>query len=118
MHLLSALLTAVLASSVPNAVAERPKVEYVEVEGEPCLQPVVRGPELTRDDYRQAMARWLEAKYPGAPVPRWTTLLTLPPGSDGNSTCGVRFVSETAFIETGGRTVEVCFDVGWTEGKV
>ena len=63
------LAFALASAAVPNVVPERPKVEYFQAGGMDCLQPIVRGTDLSLGDYRAAALRWLEAEYPGCRVP-------------------------------------------------
>ena len=103
------LVALVLASAVvPNTVPERPKVEYFQVGGMDCLQPLVRGTDLSLNDYRAAALRWLEAEYAGCRVPYWQTWLDLRPVGGGP----VTYATETAMVETSPSSViRVCFDV-------
>jgi hypothetical protein len=107
------LVTTVLLVSLPaiaggtaNTVPERPKVEYMRVEGEDCLQPIVRGTDATSKDYSRAAHHWLEVEYPGRRVPFWQTILRL----DGPDS--VKVVSQAATVDLGPtEVIKVCFDV-------
>lgn len=95
-----------IAGETANTVPERPKVEYVRVKGEDCLQPIVRGTDATSKDYYRAADRWLEVEYPGRRVPFWQTELIL----DGSPL--VEVVRHAATVDLGPtEVIKVCFDV-------
>jgi hypothetical protein len=90
------------------------KVEFAEVEGHPCLQPVVRSADADLQDFRVAERRWLSDHFPGEPALRWQVLLVSVPDvhRDGQyATTTVK--SESTHIHLAdGWEIEVCFDVG------
>lgn len=105
-------------ASAPEAVPPKPKVEYSRVEGKDCLQPAVRGSDVTPQDYLDAEQRWVNAAYPGAHIPGYESILTLVPPSAADPVGMQRVVhtTDTVTVVTGPRqTVRVCFDVNVTE---
>lgn len=103
----------------PEAVEPNPKVEFVEVEGLRCLQPLVRTADAKLSDFRAAEQRWLAEKYPGCTVPRWETVIVLVPGQDPEAKPeAVTVQRETAHVhEDDGSTVTVCFDIDLAESE-
>ena len=110
--------TSTFATDAVSA-GDRPKVEFVEVEGQRCLQPVINAAPVERADYRAAELRWLASKRPGAPAPRWETITVLsprPPADDEphSSTVG----RETAYLDgVVGPGATVCFDINHLQSK-
>ena len=92
-------------------VEERPKVEFVKVEGQECLKPVVNAEVVEFADYRAAEKRWLAREYPGLAVSRWETKLLLPPEQDSAEQTVQR---ETAYVATPSGSVAVCFEINFT----
>ena len=94
---------------------ERPKVEYVEVKGQRCLEPVVNTDDAQVSDYRAAARRWLAKKYPARVAPRWETVIILSP-QQGTDEREKTIKRETAHVQAFGRLpIEVCFDINLTE---
>jgi hypothetical protein len=98
------------AESAPN---ELPKVEFTEVEGRQCLQPVLHGDGAQLTDYRAAEMRWLRAKYPGVPVPEAKTEILLSPATDGAGKPKSTTVRRETFYLDGivGAGAATCFDI-------
>ncbi len=87
-----------------------PPVEFVKVEGQRCLQPIVHAPHVTSEDYGNAESRWLGEAYPGMSASRWESTLRL----DGNTAVTIETV--TAYLDDGvGPNASVCFDVNFSE---
>lgn len=113
-------LTVVLAiapSFSPCLVAadgpkDLPKVEFIEVAGQTCLQPVVNASHVEFADFRAAESRWLARWRPDAGKPRSIELVMQ-----------VREGKETTqretlhFDDVAGPNATVCFDIGLTETK-
>jgi hypothetical protein len=97
-----------VTSPTPDVVVQ---VEYVRVDGQPCLQPqVIRGIP-TDHDLVAAQKRWLTQTYPGYRLARQTHVLTLAPqyrrpeDRDAPST-----ESDTLEFETrDGKPISECF---------
>ena len=76
--MLRLIVTAALAiaTGVSPSVAQRvgaenhPKVEFVEIQGQRCLQPVVKAARVGLADYRAAEFRWLASSHPGTSASR------------------------------------------------
>lgn len=102
--------------TVPNTVSQRPKIEYVKVEGKNCLQPIVHGKDAVPKDYTEAELRWIQMAYPGCSAPRVEAILMLPNGAaDRLTKHEVLHVSDTiTVVTTKGETVRICFDVNLT----
>lgn len=112
------------APSLPGFAAEPgsadpPKVEYVEVEGDECLQPVVRADDATLDDYRAAQQRWIDRVYPGSRASLRTTKMSVVMGDAPDTRSDLDKIKQDALhLETAdGRTVAVCFAIGSARGK-
>ena len=121
---LAAALALVAAGAASSGVrgdsgplTERPKVEFVEVKGLPCLWPVVNTADAELSDFRSAELRWVGMKYPGSNVPKWETELILPPGpATRGELDGVTVQRETLYVQRDdGSTVTVCFDINPTQ---
>ena len=113
------LVVAAAAVVEPQARADPdgikpPKVEFVEVAGRRCLQPVVNGAGAALADYRAAELRWLASKYPGVPTPRAKTELLLSPDATGVGQPERTTVQRETFYLEGivGPGAVVCFDIG------
>jgi hypothetical protein len=94
-------------------------VEFAEVEGHSCLQPVVRSADADLQDFRAAERRWLSDHFPGEPVPRWKNQLIMEPDvlHDGRY-LDATVETETAYVHVAdGWDIEVCFDVGVKTAK-
>lgn len=100
------------ASANPSEI-EPPKVEFAEVEGRQCLQPVVHGAGAQLADYRAAEARWLASKYPGVPVPEVKTEILVPAATDaGLQSARATFQRETFYLDgIVGAGAVICFDI-------
>jgi hypothetical protein len=96
---------------------ELPAVEFVKVEGKPCLQPIVHAPQVTFQDYGNAERRWLDETYPGVSATQWQADLILSPAqADGDEIGPVTHVSDTAYLDgVVGPNATVCFDVNFTD---
>ncbi len=92
------------------------KVEFVEVEGSRCLQPVLYGKDVQLSDYKAAEHRWLSDRYPAFTTLQWKTTFTIPTGEDPNEVPeNMTFQQETAYVQRiDGSLVEVCFDIKLT----
>ena len=95
---------------------EPPKVEFIEVEGLRCLQPVVLEAGAQLADYRAAEARWLAGKYPGVPAPEAKTEILLSPATDGDHQAGRATVQRETFYLDGivGAGAVICFEIKLT----
>ena len=112
-------LTAALALAAAVGSEKPPKIEFVEVEGERCLQPVVNAARVELADYRAAELRWLASRRPGASAPEWKTEIVLTPHepADGEPE-GSTVQRETAYLDgVVGKDATVCFDLGVKESK-
>jgi len=94
-----------------------PKVEFG-VKGTPCLQPIVLSPDAELKDFRMAEGRWLSKHYPGRSVPRWESVLVLPPETPTSGAKSKAFFdSETAYVQApDGSEIAVCFYIGLKTG--
>lgn len=98
-----------------SPVRERPRVEFVEVEDQECLKPVLNSDSAQIVDYRAAERRWLAKKYPGMAFPRWETVIMLASQPDADSRAKT-FKRETAYgYRSDGVSVTVCFDIDLTD---
>jgi hypothetical protein len=89
------------------------KVEFIEVKGHECLQPVVSGAGAQLADYRAAEVRWLASKYPGVPTPEATTEIVVSTYSDAGDEKERTTVHRETFFLDGivGEGAKVCFDI-------
>jgi hypothetical protein len=88
------------------------KVEFAEVTGHACLQPVVRSADAVLQDFHAAERRWLSEHFAGQPALRWQNLLVVPPDMNGQYV-DATVKNETAYVqEADGSEIKVCFDVG------
>ena len=108
-------VAAIIVQSVRAAPAANvpPKVEFAEVNGHQCLQPIVLGADAQRADYRAAEARWLATKYPGVPTPHAKTEIRLSPATDGGLEPGSTTIQRETYYFDGiiGARAVVCFDL-------
>jgi hypothetical protein len=106
-----------VAAGVP--AEKRPKVDFVEVKGQQCLQPVLRTAHAQLGDYRAAESRWLASSHPGISAPRWDTELVLvPQHSGGGQPAGSTVQRETAHLDgVVGTNATVCFDINLKGGQ-
>ncbi len=83
-------------------------VEFAEVEGRDCLQPVKTSADATLDDFHAAEQRWLRSHLPGRQAPH--SEIALWP-TEGDSPLQARDVrTETLYVEAlGGSDIAVCF---------
>jgi hypothetical protein len=120
-------LTAALAvapgvspSASQGALAEiRPNVEFVEVNGQHCLQPVLRTAHVHLADYREAEFRWLTSSRPGTSASQWDTELVLVPQHLAHGEADSATVQrETAHLDgVVGTDATVCFDIDLHGGQ-
>jgi hypothetical protein len=96
-----------------------PKVEFIEVKGQRCLQPVVNAARVELADYRAAELRWLASWRPGASAPQWKTEIVLGPQERADREPESSTVQrETAYLNgVVGPSATVCFDVNLKETK-
>ena len=113
------LVTVVACGLLGSAVApaeENPpaKVEFIEVEGLPCLQPRLATVDAVLEDFRLAEQRWLSERYPGRQAHRWKNVLVLPAETElGAEKSDATVKTETAFVEAAdGSEIPVCFEIG------
>ena len=104
-----------LVAAVGNE--DRPKVAFVQVRGQRCLQPVVTASPVELADYRAAELRWLAGNHPGAHAPEWKTVIVLAPRSVGEGEPDSSTVQrETAYLDGFvGPSATVCFDINLKE---
>jgi len=90
-----------------------PKVEFVEVKGHQCLQPIVSAADAQLSDYRAAEARWLATNYPGVPTPEAKTEILLSPATDGGREPRSTTVQRETFYLEGivGEGAVACFEL-------
>jgi hypothetical protein len=107
------------AAPVAKHPPAQPKVEFVKVDGWPCLQPRMEETVTTLGEFRAAELRWLANNYPGASTPRWQTEIVLGPVSNPfDKPEPVTIRCETAEVQpTEGANVSICFDIGLQERK-
>lgn len=98
------------ANPAPN---ELPKVEFTEVKGRQCLQPVVHGVGAQLTDYRAAEMRWLRTNYPGVPFPEAKTEILLSSATDGAGKPKRTTAQRETFYLDGivGAGAATCFDI-------
>ena len=115
---MTALLLAANLLAGVNVVRERLAVEYAEVEGSRCLQPRLLREDATLDDLRAAEKRWVDEKYPGRPVRRWQTVLSLGPGVKSEFDPGPATIhTDSAWVELpDGSLRELCFEINRMTG--
>jgi hypothetical protein len=119
-------LTVVLAIAPclsPRVVAveapeDLPKVEFVEVYGQPCLQPVVNASHVVLADFRAAESRWLARWRPDAGKPREIELTMHVREASGGEPETVTTQRETVHLDdVDGPSATVCFDINLKETK-
>ena len=90
-----------------------PNVEFVEVKGHHCLQPIVSGADAQLADYRAAEARWLATEHPGVPTPEAKTEILLSPATDAGSQRQRTTIQRETFHLDGiiGAGAVICFDI-------
>ena len=108
--LIGPLVTSARADPAANEVV---KVEFIEVKGHECLQPVVSGAGAQMADYRAAEVHWLANKYPGLSTPHATTEIVVSPYSDDGDEAERTTVHRETFFLDGivGEGAKVCFDI-------
>jgi len=107
-------VAAIVGQSVRADTAAKvpPKVEFVELMGHQCLQPLVSGAEVQLADYRATEARWLAIKYPGVPTPQAKTEILLSPETDGGRKPGRTSIQRETYYFDGlvGAEAVTCFE--------
>jgi hypothetical protein len=100
------------ARAYPDAI-QLPKVEFIEVAGRQCLQPVVHEARAAVADYRAAESRWLASKHPGVPTPQAKTDIVQDPEASGDGQPERTTVVRETFYLDGivGSGAVVCFDI-------
>ena len=108
-----------VSPSVVTAVGpdSPPKVEFVEIQGQRCLQPVVRAARVELADYRAAELRWLAIRRPTVSAPEWKTEIVLAPQEPADGEQHSSTVQrETAYLDgVVGPSATVCFDIALKE---
>lgn len=112
-----AVVLAVATSVSPCAVAadgpeDIRKVEFVEVDGQPCLQPIIDASHVELADFRAAESRWLAIWRPDAGRPGWIKLDIA--FREGTSTIQRETVHLDGVV---GPSATVCFDINLEEAK-
>jgi hypothetical protein len=118
-------LTVVLAiapSLSPCLVAavgpeDLPKVEFIEVAGQTCLQPVLNASHVEFADFRAAESRWLARWRPEAGRPRSIELVMQVREGTGGEPEETTQRETLHFDDVVGPNATVCFDIGLTETK-
>jgi hypothetical protein len=117
----SLAVTTRLSPCVVAAVSpeDLPKIEFVEVKGQLCLQPIVNAARVDLADYRAAELRWLASRRPGASALQWKTEIVLAPQerADGEPESST-VKRETAYFDgVVGSSATVCFDINLKESN-
>ena len=120
------LAVGLLSPAAQSAEATReqgydyPKVEFGEVNGFTCLQPVVKLPGAELRDFQAAERRWWSTVYPDSRVQPGEVVLSMPADAPETGEAeDVTVVRETYYVQTAdGSTVEVCFDIGVKDPKL
>ncbi len=114
--LIAVLTPAQLRTTARTDEPSPPAVEFVEVEDQICLQPMLHTRHATYADYRDAETRWLKENRPGIPATNWTTELVIPLLPDGRPAGETTIRRDTAHLaDVAGPDATVCFDVNLTE---
>ena len=105
------------ADSNPDPRHKLPAVEFTEVAGETCLQPIVYDSQATFADYRDAEMRWLTNKRPGTTAREWQLVAELgPPDATSGEAQKLTTRRETVHLDgIVGPDATVCFDINLTE---
>ena len=101
------------AASDCDEERKKPKVEYVLVAWETCLQPAVHDDDVELQDFREAALEWLIQAYPGCSTVAWRTEFILPPdGADDRSAKPTEYTRETVVVrKVDGTVVAECFRI-------
>ncbi len=113
------MLTAALATVTGLPAEKSPRVEFVEVKGQRCLQPVAKAAHVLLGDYREAESRWLASNRPGTSPSRWETeLVPITRHVAGGQPAGSTVQRETAHLDgVVGSSATVCFDINLKGGQ-
>ena len=112
------LSPAAQSAEAPHEQAyDSPKVEFGEVQGFTCLQPVVKLPGAELKDFQAAERRWRSKVYPDSSAEPGEVVLSMPADTpETDEAEDVTVVRETYYVQkANGSSVEVCFDIGVKE---